>query len=323
MNALKSMVLGSALACLASCPTYAWSIKSSDKTHVRICAIDEDRKPVEGVEVLVRMNYGRGSSRKFITDKDGLVSFQENVGACAICEFVLDETNFYGFDTRFWPQQSGTIVTGVVKKIAMPSKMVELSFSKFMTNDVRKVGLDLLLGDLVLPYGNGKHADVYVVNKVCRDSSITDCSEWNRYYMKFWLDRGDSPSEFTFVDVDAGCGLPTPALAPTHMECSCDVKFKVDNRPNRQASEHIGDKKYAVFKLVRSQGEFYGIIKNGDFHIYGDNGEMLYDVQMAINTVPGDRGLVGRTYMRDTDAWRKRVEAWYAEEDAEKKKTVK
>ena len=107
-----------------------------------------------------------------------------------------------------------------------------------------------------------------------------------------------------------------PAYAPETMGSVSGEPFRVDSRPNIKTVDYIGDNRYVVFKLVRPQGVFYGVIVNGQHYAHQEQG--WYSVEYKINTVPGDRGLVGSTRSDDADDWRKYVNQLYAEEDEKK-----
>lgn len=308
-------------ACLSCGHSYAWSIKSSNKTHVQICAVNEERRPVEGLEVQVRLNYGRGRLRNFITDKDGMISFKDDIGDCAKCRFSLDEKLYYRSHVTFWPKQSGTVVTGVVKRAASPSRMVNTSFRWAMSNVVERVGVDLLKGDLMPPHGKGRHADLYLASRGWKDETVEEDHEYRKYYAEYWFERGECQSEFSIVEKDIGCELPTPVVAPETMNNDSDIKFRIDYRPNRQDSEHIGENRYVLFKAVRPNGVFYGVIFGGVFRWFFDgcDGELMY----AINPNPGNRGIVWTTCTERKDDWLKYMRKMYAEEDAEKERAAK
>lgn len=317
----KSLAVFVVLTVAAFSRAYGWNLKQSNKTHVQICAVDENRKPVEGIEVQCRLNYGRGRLRKCITDKDGLVSFKDDVGDCARCRFTLDEKKFYHVDLTFWPNQSGAVVTGVVKRTARPSRMVDTSFRCDMSNVVERVGVDLLIGDLMPPYGNGRHVDVYLASRGWKDPSVIEEREYRKYHAEYWFERAESQSEFTIVERDVGCELPTPVVAPEAMSNDSDIKFTIDYRPNRQHTEYIGKDRYVLFKAVRPNGVFFGVISGGGFRwsIDGCDVELMY----CINPTPGNRGIVWTTCTERKGDWLKYVRKVYAEEDAERERAAK
>ena len=311
MKVRRLVVACMAFATLAICDAHAWSIKKSDKTHVRICAVDEEGKPVEGVEVLVRLEYGRGRVCKSVTGKDGMVSLKADIGDCATCSFVLDKNRYYGFGTSFWPHQSGSVVTGVVKRLARASKMVIMECQWNIDKDLHKVGVDLIVGDLVHPYGKGRYADLYMTNAGWRDDDVATKNAGESYYGEYRFERGDSKSEFTIVPDDVGCELPTPTVAPAVMSNTNDVAFKFDYRPQRREAEYVGENRYVIFRAIRPWGQFYGVIVGG--HFKWSLGRCAGDLQYRINPVSGDPGIVWTTENQHKASWIKYIEKVYEE----------
>lgn len=317
MKVSKTMVAGAILGAMLSIPAYGWNIGGANKAHVRICAVDEDRNPVEGVEVEARLNYGRGKVLKYTTGKDGIVSFHEKIGSCAMCEFKLDEAKFYSFSTRFWPGQSGSVVTGVVKRIVNGARMVDVGVYWKVTNMVERIGVDLFLGEPMPPYGKGRHADMYLRTRWWKDNDVMTDMERNKYYSEYWLERGETQSEFYIVEKDIECGLETPTMVRDTQRGNADMKFQIDARPNRKRSGDIGEKYCVLLKLVRPEGVFYGVVTSGYFCVacFGSACKLWY----SINPIPGDRCIAweggGVTDKRD---WTNYLETIYAKEEAAK-----
>ena len=321
MKTLSSVGLSATLACAALAPVYAWSVKSSSKTHVRVLVVDENRKPVEGQRMTFRLKSGCGKKLNFCSDKDGMVSFREDIGSYAICNFDLDRKIHYPVWFEFRNFQSGSVVTGVVKRIAKPSRMVDVGFRWSFSNAVHRVGVDLLLGDLVQPYGKGRCADLYLVNQGWKDDTVETTDEDRKVYSEYWFERGEAEGEFSVVDRDVGCELPTPSLAPEVMRNNSDVRFKIDYRSGRYHSDNIGEQRFVLFRIVRPNGVFYGVLNGGAFHWDGTRcfGELMY----CINPTPGNRGIVWTTCTERKGDWLKYVRKVYAEEDAERERAAK
>ena len=310
----KTVVL-IALAIGAASHALGWSVKSSDKTHVRVQVVDEDGKPVAGQKMTFFLGAGGGPERSFVSDADGMVSFRDKVVSYADCEFDIDRKLYYPVCFEYRAYQSGSVVTGVVKRIAKPSQMVDMYFRWNISNAVHKIGMDLLLGDLVAPYGKGKCADLYLTTTGVRDDSVKADREHMKWYGEYWFERGESGGEFTVVPRDVGCMLPTPAVAPEEMLNNSDAKFITDGRVGHD-SECVGSNRFVLFKAVRPNGTFYGVIFDGISSLYGTccSGELTY----CINPDPGARDIAwvhGRNRGND---WRRYVAKAYA--DAENAK---
>ena len=313
-------VLCSAIAVAALCQACAWSVKKSNKTHVRVLVVDEDRKPVPGQKMNFKLRGGGGREFTLASDKDGEVSFRDDIGSYAICSFDLDSKVYYPVWFELRPDADGSVVTGVVKRVAKPSGMIHMKIAGQISNGVDRVGLDLLYGALVMPYGKGRHADLYLTCSEHYDKTIVvePGDEWKQLYAEFGVERAAKLSEFIVVPRDLGCALPTPAMAPETMNGGDTRAFIIDKRPAGRSYEHFGDERYIIFKIVRPQGTFYGVIIGGC--PWWDNEKRGCEVIYRLNPVSGNRGIVWTTEFDYPDAWREKVKAWYAEEDAEKAK---
>ena len=308
------------LACTAVGEAHAWSVKKSNKTHVRVLVVDEDRNPIPGQKMSFRLCGGGGRKFTLASDQDGMVSFRDDIGSYAICTFDLDRKVHYPVWFEFRPDANGSIVTGVVKRIVAPPKMVNYRIQGDVSNGVDKVGLDLIYGDFVHPFGKGRHADLYLTMQTMRDESIQTGDEWKKIYSQYGFARFDSPSEFTVIHKDVGCGLPTPSLAPTTMFNNSNVVFDVDFRPDRFRMENIGDKKYVLVKVVRPNGVYYGVLTDGICCWSRRNSCNSFEISYYLNVSDGDRNIAWTESGDATVAWSKQVETWYAEEDAAKAK---
>ena len=313
--ACKTVVL-IAMSIGAASHALGWSVKSSDKTHVRVQVVDEDRKPVAGQKMTFFLGAGGGPERSFVSDADGMVSFRDKVVSYADCEFDIDRKLYYPVCFEYRAYQSGSVVTGVVKRIAKPSQMVDMYFRWNISNAVHKIGMDLLLGDLVAPYGKGKCADLYLMNEVWRDESITVPEEKRKLRTAYWFERGGAGGEFTVVPRDVGCELPTPAVAPETMLNNSYAKFENTRRHEYDVYgwEDIGEEKFVLFRVVRPNGAFYGVIIGGASSLLDErsSGGLTY----CINPNPRARDIAwvhGRNCGND---WRRYVAKAYA--DAEK-----
>lgn len=321
MTINKSLTVLAVLAVAAFSRSYGWSLKQSNKTHVQVCVVDEERKPVEGVEVGFAFDSGHGRVRKCVTDKDGMISFRDNIGDYAGCELMTDRKTYYHVSFDFHASQSGSVVTGVVKRIVKGPHMVRMCFNRSISNGMHRVGVDLLCGELLPPLGKGRYADIYFVDQQFCGDTVGEDAGWHRFYADYWVERGDSLSEFTIVDKDIGCEFPMPTYAPEIMDSRCDRKFSVDYRPNKCGYSPIGKEKRIIVKLVRPQGVFYGAILDIQFMM--DKKASRYDVMFELNPHPYDRCIAGCGDSFYTAAWLDYLRKMYAEEDAEKERAAK
>lgn len=323
MRIPSKVVLCCAMAFTTMCQAWAWSVNKSNKTNVRVLVVDEDGKPVVGQKVDFRLKSGGGPEFSLTSDKDGMVSFRDDIGSYAVCQLDLDRKTHYPVWFEFHSSDSGSIVTGVVKRVVKPSGMVGLMINRTVSNGVDKVGLDLLYGDLVQPFGNGRHADLYMTIQTRKDESIKTNDEWRRVYSQYGFLQSDLPGGFSVVDQDVGCWLPTPTFARETMLNNTNVVFFVDRRPNAPDDDYIGEKKYVIVKVVRPQGVFYGVIVGGAFLPSTRDSGSICDLMYSLNVHDGDRNIVWKETGYVTASWRDRVKTWYAEEEAEKgKKTA-
>ena len=322
MKATIKIGLGVVLACAVVSQACAWSVKKSNKTktHVQVLVVDEDRKPVPGQKMSFKLSGGGGRKFTLASDKDGMVSFCDDIGSYAICTFALDRKVHYPVWFEFRPDADGSVVTGVVKRVAKPSGMIHMKIAGQISKEVDRVGLDLLYGELVMPYGKGRHADLYLTCAAHYDKTIEvePGDEWKQLHAEFGVERADKLCEYTVVPRDVGCALPTPAMAPETMDGGDTRAFIVDKRPGRRSSEHFGDKRYIIFRIVRSQGTFYGVIISG--YPWWQGEKRGCEISYRLNPVPGKRDIVWTSEFDYSDAWREKVKGWYAEEDAEKAK---
>lgn len=319
MNTAKKIGLCVVLACMAVSQACAWSVRKAKKTHVRVLVVDEDRKPVSGQKISFRLRGGCGSKFTRVSGEDGMVSFLEDIGSYAVCTFDIDRNVHYPVWFEFHPEADGSIVTGVVKRVAKPVDMVRLSIKGHVSNGVDQVGLDLVYGDFVHPFGKGRHADLYLTMQTMRDESVRADCEWKKTYSRYGFARANSPSEFSIVEKDIGCALPTPVLAPETMMNNSNATFQVDYRPDKSGIEFIGDKKYVLFKVVRDNSIYYGVITGGTCCWSARNNCNGCELNYRMNVNKGDRNIVWSGWSPESD-WRKQVESWYAEEDFEKEK---
>ena len=315
MTILRTMLIAMSIG--AASHALGWSVKSANKAHVRVQVVDEDGKPVAGQKMKFRLCSGGGPELFKESDHAGMVSFREDIGAYAVCEFDLDRKVHYPVWFEYRAKQSESVVTGVVKRIVKPSQMADPYFEWDISNAVHKIGVDLLLGDLVAPYGKGKCADLYLATTGVKDDSVKADSEYMKWYGEYWFERGESGGEFTVVPRDVGCMLPTPAVAPEKMLNNSDAKFITDGRVGHD-SERVGSNRFVLFKAVRPNGTFYGVIISGISSLYGTccSGELTY----CINPDPGARDIAWIQGRCDGNDWRRYVAKAYAE--AEKTKDV-
>jgi hypothetical protein len=148
--------------CLGLC------VGCGSKVRVTVKVVDDDNQPVPGAKVVV---MGLNTQREGITDKDGLFPAKlRNV--TGQLDMVVKKEGFYTiswysyfFTTHTngqWVPWNPTVELQL-RRQGKPSPMIVKQVDEGDIPAInRDLGFDLLIGDWVQPYGNGKTADLII-----------------------------------------------------------------------------------------------------------------------------------------------------------------
>jgi len=213
-----------------------------------IQAVDENGQAMPGIPASIGPVIDEGffatwRTARGITDAAGRFSVTAIPGGPDTWGDFFDSctnNSYYEMELRcangICPDPQGAVATGVVKKVVRPVNMKMKMFSVWQVpvGDAGVVGIDMVKGDLMSPYGNGDFTDV-VVRAECRrldttnDFGLVDC------VMEAVFTGVNPNSGFCCLEKSPGCRLFSRTKVPDGLQYKQFV-LKWDSRWWRHCS---------------------------------------------------------------------------------------
>jgi hypothetical protein len=252
---------------------------------VALKVVDETGQPVAGAETWV--NY---LTNRFVglTDTNGIFT-ASHLDHSVQLAFQAQKTGYYSFGIQhllgfhYDPAKWNSTVELLLNRIINPIPMYAKSVSYSMRTNGQPIGYDLITGDWVAPYGQGRYQDVIFTSWFDKRSE----SDYDYSLTVSFPNRGDGIQGFEFpYPVGQGSALRSPHEAPEHGYESELVKS--EKARSGEFVKYIWDEKTNYLFRVRTVLDEHGNVKSALYgKIYGDFNRYRY----YLNPTPNDRNL--------------------------------
>ena len=260
--------------------------------NVTVTVVDEEGKPVEGVEIIAwSIGSNKSEDQKFegTTNNDGIASIEAKNDTRRLRIYVKKEnyyTNTYkhSYGTAIYVKNESVIsVKSILKKKIKPIPLFVREQSVKAPEEGKKVGFDFEVGEFVTPHGKGKIADVFF-EQVFIKHNIRDYDY--KLIISFPHEKDGIQSFLTTQD-DFASDLKSPRIAPAE---NYEPTFQ-RVRSRRGMGSKIQTNKVQWrnhWMRVRTRIDKKGDIVSANYvKIYGDFPEMIY----YFNPTPNARNL--------------------------------
>lgn len=283
---MKKLVLLGVI--LAGNVAFAQIVTRLPEWKVTVKVVNEDGRPVPDAKV------GVGSSTNLVdfniermTDTNGIVTVSAHAAGVVGC--VTKRPGYYrtvGPDREFRNEVNGRwqpwnpLLKVTLKRIVNPIPMYAKRIIYEMPTNDTPVGLDLVAGEWLPPYGDGKHADMLFTTYFDKRSE----NDFDYRLVLSFPNPGDGIQGF--ASDQSGSALRSPHEAP-------QVGYKPqatksDNRRPGQHSSYIWNEKTNYFFRVQTVLDKYGNVKTALYgKIYRDFNQFTY----YLNPTPNDRNV--------------------------------
>jgi hypothetical protein len=268
-----------------------------------IIVTDQDNRPVAGAEVRAggggRTIPGPKTDASGSTDVSGRFTF--TLQSDGRISYFVRKPGYYdthgreyylqsrknsdkeeAFRTGQWKPWNATIPV-LLRKIINPIPMYARWFQSSIPITNQPVGYDLIAGDWIAPYGQGKSVDIILTKNYAKRAE----NDLDNEIIVTFPNPGDGIQPFETPPVRQGSWLRSPHEAPEHGYVNYLARMYYRRRPGQDSrSEYDPNRNY--FIRVRTVLDEQGNVKNAHYgKIYGDFMQFCY----YLNPTPNSRNM--------------------------------